>query len=167
MDVNKILLIGIIGVIGSSLLYAIKAIRKLIRLKKWSYIGIFLAFAVGFPFIMKYVVQIKDEQIRLWVAVPTLLVALIWMFSGFFLSNIAEKTEHLPYSRSFMNPIIREKRSRKRIYGAALMLVGMIIWFYGAFFGADLPKSWEKTLMVASMFSLFYGFHRLTGGFKL
>ena len=166
MDVNKILFIGLIAVIGSSILYAVKAIRKLVRLKEWLYIGIFLAFVVGFPFIMKYVVQIEDEHIRLWAAVPTLLVALIWMFSGFLLSNSAEKLEHRPYRRAF-SPVIRERNSKKRIYGLILMLVGIIIWCYGAFFGIDLPDSWEKALMVASMFSSFYGFHRLTGGLKL
>lgn len=155
---NKIYLIAILGALGGSVWYGVQGLKKLIKWKMWRQIAFLLVFLFGYPCIIKFVYQIEDENVRLWAAIPTVLVSFCWIFSGFFLAHFTEKWQALNDRRGEKMGQVRDPA--RELGGLIMIVIGAGIWYFGATH-PGMAKIWEKLLMVSSMFSLFFGLTRV------
>lgn len=158
---EKILSIALLGLLGGSVWFGIKGMVKLVRWKMWRQIVFFMVFIVGYPLIIKYVYNLEDGHLRLWASVPTVLVSFLWVLSGYFLAHFTEKWQALQNRKGKKSQHL--KNSSGELGGFILLLVGAGLWYFGVTHPdlAGLEKTWGKVLMVASMFSMFFGLTRI------
>lgn len=81
--------------------YSASQLRKLLRIRKWKLIFLYSVFLLGFPVLFYLVVQIKDYDLRFWLALTLTPAILIWLLWGIFINHAYEKNENTITGKQF------------------------------------------------------------------
>ncbi len=155
------------GIIIVSLIMLVIGFWRLWRIGRRKAFFMFLAGIIAYPVVFSLVLNIADDHLRLWAAVPVACLAPFWIIIGIFVYSASEstKSKHIKEGATLhrSNVVFMTKR---RLLGLILSLTGILVWGYGA----THPEITTKTEILAlgvSMYSMLIGLCWLITGKRL
>jgi|GEM_PF-5037543 len=83
-----------------------------------------LAALVAWPILFALLFEVRDDHMRLWLAMPVAATGPLWLMSGFFISRSANPRPPPQTPKS------RPSETRKRI-GWLVLAAGLVAWYHG------------------------------------
>lgn len=156
------LLVGFSVMVGYSIFLLLKAMLRLYREGEKKLVFCVIGFMVVAPFLIWLSGLLKEEQISLWTALPTLLLFLLWICAGYFLESYRKQKE----KQRVMGICERQQPPPGLMKRNCLVFgTGLGIWLYGAFIGighhtTELCLLCVSLLLLASSIGSFWKYRK-------
>ena len=145
----------IMGIIGFWRLWKENRIKTLAK---------FLILIILYPVTFSFIMKISDDHLRIWVAIPVIILFPAWILMGFFIYNASENSTFNKI-KSEMDKSSESKR-KIRFHGLIFCIIGFVLWLYGVTH-PKMAKTTELIVLGGFMYLMLIGTYLLLTGKKL